>query len=302
MLKKILSYLSVILLIANLNTDILAGGGKRNATAGAQELLIPITARGLSLSGAYNAGITGLDAIFYNPAGVGVTDASAEAMFSYMNYIADIGFTFAGVGVNFDSFGSLAFSLRTLSFGDIPVTTVENPYGTGATFSPTYVTVGVTYANALTDRIRVGFTINVVSEQIMRVSASGIGFDAGVQYNGVAGVEGLKFGVSIKNLGPSMRFEGSDLLRTATESDSRRGAQRYVIQAAAFELPSQLELGLAYETKFADQYRAVFSTTFQNNNFSHDEYRFAAEFSYNETFFLRGGYTYVTEAASDADE
>ena len=74
--------------------------------------------------------------------------------------------------------------------GDIPVTTIDNPEGTGATFSPTFVVLGVTYSNALTDRIRVGFTANLVSEEIQRPSASGVSFDAGVQYDGIGGVEG----------------------------------------------------------------------------------------------------------------
>lgn len=302
MFKKILTYISVILLMASLNIDTLAGGGKRNATAGAQELLIPVSARGLAMSGAYNAGLSGLDAIFYNPAGLGLSQVNTEAMFSYMNYIADIGFAFAGVAVHSESLGSLGFTIRTFDFGDIPVTTTQNPYGTGATFSPTYVIVGATYANALTDRIHVGFTINVISEQIMRVSASGIGFDAGVQYNGVAGIEGLQFGVAVKNLGPQMKFAGADLIRTATDPDANRGNQRYLIDAASFELPSQLELGLAYEKRFADQYKALFTTTFQNNNFSNDEYRFAAEFTYNDLLFVRGGYTYVSEAAGDEEQ
>ncbi|MCF8355733.1 MAG: PorV/PorQ family protein [Melioribacteraceae bacterium] len=302
MLKKAIKILAISLMFVALTVDVFAGGGKRNGTAAAAELLIPVSARGLAMSGAYLAGFEGLDAIYYNPAGLGVTNNSAEAMFSYMNYIADIGFSYAAVAMNFESFGALGFSVRTLDFGDIPVTTVENPYGTGATFSPTYVTLGVTYSNALTDRIRVGVNVNIITEEIMRTSATGFAFDAGIQYNGLAGVEGLKMGVALRNLGPQIKFEGPDLLRFAEETGSKRGQNFYAIQSADFELPSQLELGLAYERRFSDSYKALFATSFQNNNFSHDEYRFAGEFAYNDIFFLRGGYTYVGEAVDDADQ
>jgi hypothetical protein len=302
MLKKSTNVLAAIAVILALSADLYGGGGKRNGTSGAQELLIPVAAKGLAMSGAYTSGITGLDAIFYNPAGLGVTEYSAEAMFSYMNYIADIGFTFAAAAVHFEEFGSLGFSVRNVAFGDIPVTTVQNPYGTGATFSPTYVVVGVTYANALTDRIRVGINVNVISEQIQRVSASGVAFDAGVQYNGVAGVEGLKFGVVVKNLGPEMKFSGPDLLRTAEEIGTSRGTQFYAIDAASFQLPTQLELGLAYQARFSDLYSATFASAYQNNSFSHDEYRFAGEFNFDELLFLRAGYTYVTEFTDSDDE
>lgn len=302
MYKRFIQALVIMILVSSLSVDTFAGGGKRNGTSAAQELLLPVTARGMALSGAYLAGLDGIDAMFYNPAGFGVTDNSADALFSYMNYIADIGFTVAAVGVKFEGFGALGFSVRSLDFGDIPVTTTANPYGTGATFSPTYVTVGMTYANALTDRIRVGVNVNIITEQIVNTSATGFAFDAGIQYNGVGGIEGLKFGMALKNLGPAVDFDGPDLLRTAVENDALRGNQFYKIDAAAFELPSQLEIGIAYEAKFTDQYKGLFATTFQNNNFAHDEYRFAGEFSYENMLFLRGGYTYVTEAQGNEDE
>lgn len=302
MLKRSTNILAALVIILALCVDVFGGGGKRNGTGGAQELLIPVSARGLALSNSYVSGITGLDAIFYNPAGLGVSELSAEAMFSYMSYIADIGFSFAAAAVHFEDFGSLGFSVRSLDFGDIPVTTVQNPYGTGATFSPTFVIVGMTYSNALTDRVRVGVNINLITEQIQRSSATGFAFDAGVQYNGLAGIEGLKFGVVLKNLGPKMSFDGPDLLRRADEVNANRGTQFYKISTAEFELPSQLELGLAYERYFADSYRATFATSFQNNNFANDEYRLAGEFAYDELLFLRGGYTYVSEAIDNEDE
>ncbi len=243
MSKRFIYTIVILIAISSLCIDTYAGGRERNGTGAAQELLLPVSARGMAMSGAYLAGLEGIDAIYYNPAGLGVTDNTAEAMFSHMSYIADIGLSYAAVGINFEGFGSLAFHVRTLDFGDIPVTTEQNPYGTGSTFSPTFVTVGIAYANRLTDRIRVGVNINLVSEEIQRVTASTFAFDAGVQYNGIAGVEGLKFGIVLRNLGPALKFEGPDLLRSATDDDARRGTNLYAIEAAAAELPSQLELG-----------------------------------------------------------
>ncbi len=297
--NKIIYVMAVIFLLA---TELMGGGGRRNGTGGAQELLIPVSARGLALSGAYTSGITGIDAIFYNPAGLGVSNNSAEAMFSYMNYIADIGFSFAAIAVHFEEFGSLGFNVRTLDFGDIPVTTIDNPEGTGAVFSPTYVVLGVTYSNQLTDRIRAGFTVNLISEEIQRTSASGVSFDAGVQYDGIGGVEGLKLGVALLNLGPALSYDGPDLDTRVNQVDGKRASQFYRLNTAEFELPSILELGLAYQTRFSDELGGLFSTSFQNNNFSNDEYRVAAEFNYNEMFFLRGGYSYISEASDVSEE
>lgn len=302
MTKKLTVVFMVIMTLMTLSSNLYAGGGKRNGTAGAQELLIPVNARGLAMSGAYISGMTGIDALYYNPAGFGAGSTSTEAMFSYMNYIADIGLSYAAIGANLGDFGAIAFSVRTLDFGDIPITTVENPYGTGSTFSPTFVIAGMTYSNSLTDRIRVGVNLNLISEKIIGTSASGFSFDAGIQYNGLAGIEGLQMGVVLRNLGPQMAFDGPDLLRVATESGSDRGNQRYSIVAASFELPSQLELGLAYQYQFDESNQMLFASSFQNNNFANDEYRLAGEYGFQNTFFVRGGYAYVSENAGNTDE
>jgi hypothetical protein len=302
MIKKLTIILTVFVTITILTAEVFASGGRRNGTAGAQELLIPVSARGLAMSGADISGITGLDAIFYNPAGFGGSNFGTEAMFSYMSYIADIGFSFAAVGVNLGDFGAIAFNVRTLDFGDIPVTTVDNPYGTGTTFSPSFFVGGVTYSNSLTDRIRVGINLNLISESIIRTSASGFSFDAGIQYDGLAGVEGLKMGIVIKNLGSQIKYDGEDLIRTAIDPTSLRGPQFYKIDAASFELPSQLEFGVAYNYKFDESYQAIIASSFQNNNFANDEYKIAGEFNYNDLFFIRGGYTYVRENVDDTNQ
>ncbi len=302
MIKKLTIIFTVFLTITILTTNVFAGGGKRNGTAGAQELLIPVSARGLAMGGAYVSGITGLDAIFYNPAGFGGSELGTEAMFSYMSYIADIGFSFAAVGVNLGDLGAIAFNVRTLDFGDIPVTTIDNPYGTGTTFSPSFFVGGVTYSNSLTDRIRVGVNLNLISESIIRTSASGFSFDAGIQYDGLAGVEGLKMGVVLKNLGSQIKYDGEDLIRTAEDGTGSRGPQFYKIDAASFELPSQLEFGVAYSYKFDESNKAIFASSFQNNNFANDEYKIAGEFNYDDLFFIRGGYTYVSENVDDTNQ
>ncbi|MCK9210146.1 MAG: PorV/PorQ family protein [Ignavibacteriaceae bacterium] len=297
--KKITYFLTVLLFGTVMFSEAFAGGGKRNGTAGAQELLIPSSASGLALNGSNLSNISGLDAVFYNPAGFGGTHASTEAMFSHLNYIADISMSFAAIGVNFSELGSLAFSLRTVSFGDIPITTVDNPYGTGSTFSPAYVTLGLTYANSLTDRIRVGINLKLVSEKIMRTGATGFAFDAGIQYQGLAGLDGFNFGIALKNLGPQMKFSGPDLIRTASEADAKRGTNYYTIDAASFELPSSLELGLSYAYNLSSAYKMTVSSAFQNNNFANDEYKFGYEFVYDDMLFLRGGYAYMGEATDD---
>jgi hypothetical protein len=100
-----------------------------------------------------------------------------------MDYIATTTVDYAAVAVNVGDFGVLGFSLRSFGFGDIQETTENAPDGTGRTFSPTYITVGGTYAKSLTDRIHIGFTGKYISETILGTNATGFAFDAGVVYS-----------------------------------------------------------------------------------------------------------------------
>ncbi|MBK9331818.1 MAG: hypothetical protein IPM96_05265 [Ignavibacteria bacterium] len=61
----------------------------------------------------------------------------------------------------------------------------------------------------MTDRISFGATAKIIYNKITNETASGMAFDFGLTYN-VTG-SGLRFGVALKNLGPSMKFSGQDL-------------------------------------------------------------------------------------------
>jgi hypothetical protein len=294
--------LSIVLLLVVAFTNAFASGGKRNGTAGAQELLLPVGAKAMAMGGTDIAGITGVEAIYFNPAGMSGMEGSVEAVFSVMNYIADVDVVYGAMAVNLGGIGSLGLSVKSLTVGDIPVTTVQRPEGTGALFSPRFTVVGLSYSNFLTASIKVGVNFNLISEQIMSTSANGLGIDAGVQYDRFALVEGLKLGLVLKNFGPQMQFSGPDLIRSATDNQSLRGSQFYSIDAAAFELPSQLALGVTYEQQTSESFGWLVTTAYESNNFSNDVLKLGAEVGWNEMFFLRGGYHFVSEARDDKAE
>jgi hypothetical protein len=277
-----------------------AGRGDKAGTSAAPELLIPVGARDFAVGGASLAMTSGVEAIYWNPAGLSRMNSSSEAMFSHMNYIADIGVEYVALGTSFEGFGAIGLSLKALSMGEINVTTEDNPDGTGETFSPTYVTVGLTYSRLLTDRISVGLTTNLISETIDRVSATGVAFNIGLQYSSFANVSGLSIGVAVKNIGPAMTFDGSGLLRQATPGGVSRPSSPVKIQAATDELPSTIELGVGYSVRPQEDHALNFSGLFINNNFSDDEYKLGAEYGFNNQFFLRGGYTFSQESIDNS--
>ena len=91
--KNISTFLALIIIIGLVASVIEAGSKKRRGTAGAQELLIPVGSRGTAMAGAYVAGISGLEAIEWNMAGLSGMSNNGQVMSSYSSWIADIGVT-----------------------------------------------------------------------------------------------------------------------------------------------------------------------------------------------------------------
>jgi hypothetical protein len=280
----------IIVFALLLALDVYAGGGNRTGTGGAAQLLVPVGPRGIAMGESNISTSYGVESLFWNPAGVAKMDGSTSVMFSHMSYIADIGVQYGAVSANFEGFGVLSLSLKSLSIGDIPVTTTLNPDGTGAVFSPQMLTAGISYSRALTERIAVGVTANLVSETLDRVTATGFAFNIGVIYQDLGNINGLSMGVVMKNIGPQMEYSGSGLLTQATVDGQARSPQYYNVQAAKFNLPSSFELGLGYKPVLDDMNSLQFSGAFQNNNFSADEYKLGAEYGFNNMFFARVGY------------
>ncbi len=278
--------------------DLQAGTKKRKGTAGAQELLIPVGSIGTALAGAVVANTAGVEAIYWNPAGLAVTEHSAETLISHMEYFAGIDLNYAAVAANFGRVGFIALSLKSLDFGEIPETTEYAPDGTGETFSPTFITLGLTYSKAMTDRIFFGTNIKLVSESIMRESVTGLAFDIGLQY--ITGIAGIRLGVALKNFGPNMRFDGPDLEETVNIPGQRPGsrARPLRIPLASFELPTTLEMGISYSWTVAENQQLCFSGSFLNDNFGFDRYAGGVQYSFNDIVYFRGGWT----VGYDADE
>jgi hypothetical protein len=287
-------YIAAALLLAFALTGsvAVAGGGNKEGTAAADQLLVPVGARGIALGSAYTAGLTGIEAIYYNPAGLSGTIHGVEVMFSQMNGLDnEDGISYFGLGSNFEGFGNVALSVKSFSFGDILLTDERQVDGTGAVYTPTILTLGLTYSRALTDRIRAGVTANLVSEELDRVSASGLAFDVGVQYSGLAGFDGLELGVTLRHLGGNMKFEGPGLLRTVDEVGADRTGQLLKIESAGFQLPTSLEIGIAYKHAISDIHELLVTTSFENNNYLTDQYRIGAEYIFSKFLALRGSYS-----------
>ena len=270
------------------------GNSDRKGMSGALELTVPVGSRSTAMGGSVVADTKGTEAIYWNPAGVSNMEGT-EITFSYLDYIADIKYSFIGITTNLGNFGSLGFNTRIMNIGEIIVTTEENPDGTGEIITPSFIIVGFTYSRQMTDKLFFGSSVSLIHERIMQMTGKGTAFDFGFQY--IPGISGLKLGVVVKNIGPKMSFDGSDLNENILfPGDEPIASHRNVrLELASFEIPSYIQFGSSYTLKHNEQNRIIFAGSFRNNNFSGDEFSAGVEYSYKETLMLRGGYTASSE-------
>ncbi len=268
-----------------------AGSDERIGTAGAAELRIPVGTRTAALGGAAIADVQGAEAIFWNPAGIALSEHN-EAFFSHMRYLGDMKLNYASVLLRTDDAGTLGFSAKVLSVGDILVTTEEQPEGTGQVTSPTFTVLGVSYARQMTDRVTFGGSINLVNESILQETSNGIAFDLGFQY--ALNWHGVRIAGVLKNWGPQMHYSGADLEGFFIPPGSRPDANPRSYQSISgdFEMPAQAQIAIAGNLWNLEGNRVTGSASFQSNNFSRDQFQGGVEYGYKNTLFLRGGYTF----------
>ena len=289
-------FMSLVLIAALLVGAAFAGDVDRSGTTSGVHVQIPVGGRSLGMGGSDIAYTTGVDAIFWNPAGLSDIKGRVDGIFSSAKIIADISTNYFALGFNTGANGVIAVSMKSLGFGDIPITTVQDMDGeSGATFSPTFSVIGASYARKLTDRISVGLTGKLVYESIPRASATALAFDFGLQYKDLMDVKGLGLGLSIRNIGTNMTYNGTAMLLTARE-ETETYDDFFSIMTSSDQLPTTMEMGLTY--KPTDM--ILLSAVYQNSNAETDYLKVGTELNFAGIGFVRAGYNFqLNKAGAD---
>jgi hypothetical protein len=293
-MKNFYRYLAafvVITAIALPLNDVQAGNKDRSGQAGAPELLINPWARSTGWGGVNTANVHGLEGMFANVAGLAFT-RKTELIFAYTSWLkgSDIKISSFGFAQRLSESGVIGVSIMSMKFGDLDVTTTDKPEGTGATYSPSLLNVALAYSKAFSNSIYAGIVLKVISESIPDASAQGISIDAGIQY--VTGSrDQAKFGITLKNWGPKMKFTG-DGFSIKAFFQGNDNAITVNQRSESFELPAQLRIGASYDFYIGDWNRITLAGNFTSNSFTKDQFVLGLEYSLKDYLQLRGGYTY----------
>ncbi len=272
-----------------------AGNPDRQGQAGAVELLMNPWGRSAGVHSMSTSSVRGVEAMRINIAGLSRIQ-KLEIGLSNNRLFSGTGMNLNSLGFGFKmgKSGALGIEFASLDFGQIPVTTVNQPAGTGGFFSPSFFQIGLGYSYTYANKISVGMLMRLVSESIQDVSASGIALDAGVQY--VSGPkDNFKLGISLRNIGSPMAFGGEGLSTKRGNPDPAGGVQyelTYDARAASFELPSMLNMGVSYDFYVGNENYIRSLVNFTSNAFSRDQIGAGIEFSYQNLVVLRGAYKY----------
>jgi hypothetical protein len=288
------------------SAQLFAGNPERQGQAGAVQLTINGYARSSGFGWAYAGGVKGVEASFMNPAGMDRNRQKTELVFSRSQWLVG-----TGIGINTFGFtqklgedgesGTLGISVMQFGVKAIDITNEQNPDGGIGTYRVNMTNIGIGYSKSFSRSISAGAMVRAVSEGIPDAKALGVSLDAGVQYATTmkptaSGIkkDDLKFGISVKNIGPDMRFRGDGVNYKVVIGDITKTVE---FKTQAVKLPALLNIGASYDIRLdkGDEVynnRLTLGLAFTNHSFYANQTSFAMEYGYKDYFNIRGGFAY----------
>jgi len=289
-------WFAVLFLLAELEPGLKVG------TCGAKFLAIPIGARAAGLSGAYVA--LGAEAMscFWNPALVGRTPRGISFECSYTNYMLGMkhgGFAFVrNLGMAKYTYSIFAGGLNS---GDMEVTTVDNPWGTGEKFYYYGYVIGAGFAKWLTDRFVFGVNLKVISEGLSYKVGSWWrpSIDFGVFYK--TEFKGLNLGACVRNFGPDMRPPGKFVV--IEEGDTvKEGGEAVERRFRSYPVFMDFRFGLSLDLKKGDGYNVVGAVEIVHPNDNKERLIVGLEANFQDKFYLRAGRPMILKGFGSVDD
>ena len=274
----------------------------RAGTTTANFLEIGYGAAGSAVGDAYVSLANDVSAIYWNPAGLAQLSRS-EVMFVTQPWIVGMNITFGAVGIVVPSFGTIGASLIMMDYGDMDVTTMTKPEGTGERFSSRDMALTISYARSLTEWFSVGTSGKYVSSTIWHENASAFAFDLGVLiktdfFSPTGGNEhGLKIGMSISNYGTTLKYDGLDLLTPIDVDPNSAGNYQSApgrLSTQEWEMPLIFRIGASVTPILTDMHEITLSVDALHPNNNSESVNVGAQYSLAfpsfGKLFLRGGY------------
>ena len=98
-----------------------------------------------------------------------------------------------------------------------------------------------------------------------------------------------------------MKYEGDGLSFRGNPPVATTYQQTIESRTATYELPSLVNIGVAYDFKLAEMHKITTAASFTSNSFTYDQFGIGAEYGFKEMLYLRLGYLSEKDLGSSTD-
>ncbi len=296
-MKKYLFFTAVVLLAVSFLQPETFAQRTKLAQSGMKFISAPTDARATGMGETFTAITSNSAGLFYNPASMAFGDTKMDAAIGVNKWIADINYLYASASFQpgDPAWGKFGVSLVSVNYGDLQATVVdgstERGYRDVGTFSPTAFSIGLGYANALSEKFSVGGQVKWV-HQNLGVSPMSIdpttkellseenklgvlAFDFGIFYK--TGFKSLNFGMSVRNFSTEIKYKED-----------------------GFQLPLNFKIGVAMDMvdlvpDLAKQHSFLLAVDVSHPRDYPEQLYIGAEYSFMKWVFLRGGVSFPND-------
>ena len=260
------------------------------ATSAGNWLKLETGTRAIAMSGAHVAAGRGVSAIPYNPANAAfIKTYNYEAFYSKSWYLAGISHNVLGYSMKISPTDFIGLHLFYLNSGDMEITTEERPDGTGDMFNVANYCLRANYAKIVTDRLKIGYNLKFIYEDIHTVYMSTIAFDIGSNFD--TGIAGTVLGMSVTNFGTEVQYKGDGLKVAVPDTVSPSGSLEKI--TSSFLLPLTFNVGVMWDIPFSSIGQDDISMVLAFDMSDPMDYdpigKTGIEISYKNQFFVRMG-------------
>jgi len=192
-------------------------GVRKSGLTGAAFLKIGVGARPVALGSAYTTVTGDVNQLFWNPAGITLSDGASQVTLFHNEWIAELGHDAIGFTRDMGDIGTLGIGIVTLGLSGIDSdrdavpqfvldTGVFEPNDTETSGAYDYrdLAIGISWARNVSSRLSLGVTGKIISQSIDGESTSAYAMDLGAIYR--IDYRNTRIGARINNLGSDIKF------------------------------------------------------------------------------------------------
>lgn len=221
--KKVL----IIFVLSILTTMKLNYAQNKVGTAASPFLGIPIGGKAIAMGGAFSSIADDATSLFWNP-GATSRIKKHNVSVSQTDHFLDTKHKYFGASIMISQQDAIGIHFNNFDYGERePVTTINEPNGTGEYWEASDLAIGLTYSRNVTDRFSIGGTVKYIEQNIWHESASQFAIDLGLLFK--TQFNGLQVAATLRNFGGELQLEGSDLTNRVDLDPENEGNNENIV-------------------------------------------------------------------------